>query len=317
MGAALSYYTAFSLAPLIVFVLSLATLVVKKKDASKYIVDEVTSVMGDSGGKAVRDILDHAGTTHAVSWSTAISFIVLLIGASGAFGELQDSLNQIWEVPPQKHPFLAMFKERALSFAMVFVLGFFMLVSLVLSAVIEILSKAVVDQFPTVGLEVANTLISFVVFSALFCVIFRLLPEVPLKWSDVWPGAIFSAALFIVGKFLLGSLYFFQQHVVFPLWRGGIFHRHSRLGLLLGPDSLHGSGILPRLHDEIWVVARQDRQARQGRSHGQSPLSSWRNTKRWRRDLARPRRSRRFAISFSAWGRIVRTSRKVRKPGSV
>ena len=204
MGAALSYYTAFSLAPLVVFILSIATLVVKKKDASKYIVDEVTNLMGSSGGNAVKEILSHAGTAHAASWSTAISFVVLLVGASGAFGELQDALNQIWEVPPQKHPFLTLCKERALSFAMVFVLGFFMLVSLVLSALIELLSKVVVNQFPAFGLEAINTLISFVAFSGLFCVIFRILPDVPLRWGDVWPGAIFSAALFIVGKFLLG-----------------------------------------------------------------------------------------------------------------
>lgn len=204
MGAALSYYTAFSLAPLIILVLSIATLVLKQKDANNYIVQEVTNVMGANGGAAVQEIVDHAGSTHVVSWSTGISFIVLLIGASGAFGELQDSLNQIWDVPPYRNAFLAMVKERALSFAMVFVLGFFMLVSLTLSAVIAVVSKAVVNHFPSVGLEVANTFISFFVFSALFCVIFRILPDVELEWSDVWPGAVFSSALFIIGKFLLG-----------------------------------------------------------------------------------------------------------------
>jgi membrane protein len=204
MGAALSYYTAFSLAPLVVFILSLATLVVKKKDANFYIVQEVTNLVGPKGGAAVQEILDHAKSTHTLSWGTAISFVVLLIGASGAFGELQDSLNQIWEVPPEKHPFLAMLKERALSFAMVFVLGFFMLVSLGLSAVIAAVSGQVVHHFPEAGLELVNSVISFLVFSVLFSVIFRLLPDVPLKWGDVWPGAIFSALLFIIGKFLLG-----------------------------------------------------------------------------------------------------------------
>jgi membrane protein len=204
MGAALSYYTAFSLAPLVVFVLSAASLVMKKKQASNYIVQEVTDLMGPKGGAAVQEIVDHAASTHAASWGTVISFIVLLIGASGAFGELQDSLNQIWDVPPQKNAFLSMIKERALSFAMVFVLGFFMLVSLVFSAMIEALSKLVVYRFPAAGLELTNTLISFVAFFGLFCIIFRMLPDVPLKWSDVWPGAIFSSALFIIGKFLLG-----------------------------------------------------------------------------------------------------------------
>ena len=204
MGAALSYYTAFSLAPMLVFILSLASLVVKEKDASHYIVLEVADLMGAKGGAAVQEILDHATSAKTLSWGTAISFAVLLVGASGAFGELQDSLNQIWEVPSQRNPFLSMLKERALSFAMIFVLGFFMLVSLALSAFIAALSGAVVNQFPAVGLEVANTAISFVVFSGLFSIIFWLLPDVTLRWSDVWSGAILSAALFIIGKFLLG-----------------------------------------------------------------------------------------------------------------
>jgi membrane protein len=204
MGAALSYYTAFSLAPLVVVTLSIASLVIQKKDASADIVQEVTSLVGDKGGDAFQEILNHASDTHSASWSTVIGFLVLLVGASGAFGELQDSLNQIWEVPPQQHPVLAMIKDRAVSFAMVFVLGFFMLVSLTLSALIAAVSNLVVHQFPTIGLELANTAISVIVFSVLFSIIFKLLPDLPLHWSDVWPGALFSAVLFIIGKFLLG-----------------------------------------------------------------------------------------------------------------
>jgi membrane protein len=204
MGAALSYYTAFSLGPLVGLILTLASLVVRRRDASHYIIQEVSDLVGANGGAAVKQILEHTSSIHFASWSTVVSFIVLLVGASGAFGELQDSLNQIWEVPPERHPFLAMIKGRALSLAMIFVLGFFMLVSLLLSAVIAALSGMVVHQFPTVGLELANSLISVIVFSILFCFMFRVLPNVPLHWSDVWPGAILSAVLFIIGKFLLG-----------------------------------------------------------------------------------------------------------------
>ena len=225
MGAALSYYTAFSLAPLVVLILTVASFLVVhehskagqswvdsytifgyplEKSPADYIVDEVTDIMGKSGGSAVHEIFNHAGNTHALSWSTAISLVILLVSASGAFGELQDSLNQIWGVTSKQNPFLVMIRGRALSFAMVFVLGFFMLVSLLLSTMISIVSHMVVTHFPTIGLEAANTLISFVVFTGLFCVIFRVLPDVPLRWSDVWPGALLSAVLFIIGKFLLG-----------------------------------------------------------------------------------------------------------------
>jgi len=248
MGAALSYYTAFSLAPLVVFILSIVSLVVQKDSARQAIVNEANNLIGHKGGAAVQDILTHASYSAAdvneantitspvkpggivvgenyrppptswripmavhrkphhseTFWGTVISLVILLVGASGAFGELQDSLNQIWEVPPQKHPFLTMIKERALSFAMIFVLGFFMLVSLLLSALIAWVSRLVAFQFPTAGLELTNTGISLLIFSALFTIIFRMLPDVDLKWSDVWPGAVFSSVLFILGKFLLG-----------------------------------------------------------------------------------------------------------------
>jgi membrane protein len=203
MGAALSYYTAFSLAPLVVFIVSLASLVVKKKEASGYIVNEVTNLVGANAAASVQDILTHA-SAQKLSWGTGISFVILLLGASGAFGELQDSLNQIWEVQSKRHPFLVMIKARALSFAMVFVLGFFMLVSLLFSALIAAISGFVAPDFPAAGLEAVNTFISFLVFTGLFSVIFWMLPDVPLRWGDVWSGAVLSSTLFILGKFLLG-----------------------------------------------------------------------------------------------------------------
>jgi membrane protein len=204
MGAALAYYTAFSLAPLVVFILSVASLVVKTRDAGAYIVQEITGLMGARAGDAVQEILTHANSTRTLSWGTLISFLVLLLGASGAFGELQDSLNQIWEIPPQPHPFLAMIKDRILSFAMVFVLGFFMLVSLLLSAGLALAGHLLAHHFSAPGLEVLNTAVSFLVFTGLFTVIFRLLPDVTLLWKDVYGGALLSSALFIAGKFLLG-----------------------------------------------------------------------------------------------------------------
>jgi membrane protein len=203
MGAALSYYTAFSLAPLVVFSVSLASLVVKRQEAGGYIVREVTNLIGANAAAAVQEILIHT-SSQKLSWGAVIGFLILLLGASGAFSEMQDSLNQIWEVKPKQHPFLVMVKERALSFAMVFVLGFFMLVSLLLSAFLAAFSHLVARQFPAAGLEAINTFLSFLVFSGLFAVIFWMLPDVPLRWRDVWPGAVLSSALFIVGKFLLG-----------------------------------------------------------------------------------------------------------------
>jgi membrane protein len=204
MGAALAYYTAFSLAPLLVLIFSIASLIwTGRGDAVRRITDQVVNLIGPQAGDAVQEILSHAASTRTASWGTAISIVILLFSASSAFGEMQDALNQIWEVPPQKQPFLAMVRERALSFAMVFILGFLMLASLAMSTIIKAFSKVLPAQFPAVSWEIANDAISFLVFTTLFAAIFRVLPNAPLTWRDVLPGALFSTLLFIVGKLLL------------------------------------------------------------------------------------------------------------------
>jgi len=204
MGAALAYYTAFSLAPLIILLLSGVSLFMKRDEAARRIVAQISDLVGAEGGKVVQEILSHAGSTSSLSWSTVVSFIVLWISASGAFGELQDSLNTIWEVPKRKHPWRTMIKDRLLSLSMVFVLGFFMVASLMVSTFVTALTDWWGSTYSKTGLELLNTLISTVVISGLFAVVFRLLPDTRLDWKDVLPGAIFSAVLFIAGKFVLG-----------------------------------------------------------------------------------------------------------------
>jgi membrane protein len=205
MGAALAYYTAFSLAPLLVLLYSVASLIwTRQGEAVRHITDKFKDLIGDQAQNAVQEILSHAASAKTAWWGTVISVVILLFSASSAFGEMQDSLNEIWEVPPQKQAFLAMVRERALSFAMVLILGLLMITSLATSAIISALKKLLIGKFPAVGWELANEAVSLLVFTALFAVIFRILPNVPLSWRDVWPGALFSTLLFIVGKLLLG-----------------------------------------------------------------------------------------------------------------
>jgi membrane protein len=203
MGAALAYYTAFSLAPLVILILSVISLVMERHAAAQDLVAQISDLVGAEGGSVVQGILDHAGSTEALSWSTAVSLVVLWISASGAFGELQDSLNTIWEVPEQKHAWWAMLRQRMLSLSMVFVLGFFLVASLVVSTVITGLTSAFVGPGSKIALEVGNSAFSLVIIAALFGFVFRYLPDAKLRWRDVMPGAIFSAALFILGKFCL------------------------------------------------------------------------------------------------------------------
>ncbi len=206
MGAALAYYTAFSLAPLVVLVVGLVSLFVDQSMARAQLVAEISSLVGKEGGSTVESILVHSGKQEAGFWAAILGFVVLLIGASGVFAELQDSLNTIWEIPPRSRPWLALIRERLLSFAMVFALGFLVLVSLVLSATITALGTYMKGWMPGTEAfwESANSLISLVIVTLLFAALFRFLPDVKVPWRDVWTGAIMTAALFVLGKFLLG-----------------------------------------------------------------------------------------------------------------
>jgi len=206
MGAALAYYAILSLAPLVILSLSLMSLLVQRTTAQTEIVDQFSALVGRQGGEMVSTILAGAASTKAGVWSAIVGFVVLLIGASGAFGELQDSLNQIWEVKVTERSWMAMIKDRLLSFAMVFVIGFLLLVSLLLSAAISAAAKFLQGYLPGNGAvwELGNAAVSIVIVTVLFALIFRILPDTYIAWRDVWVGSALTAALFTVGKFLIG-----------------------------------------------------------------------------------------------------------------
>jgi membrane protein len=206
MGAALAYYAILSLAPLVILSLSLMSLLVQRSTAQTEIVDQFSALVGRQGGEMVATILAGTASTTAGVWSAIVGFVVLLIGASGAFGELQDSLNQIWDVKVADRPWTAMIKDRLLSFAMVFVIGFLLLVSLLLSAAISAAAKFLQGYLPANGAvwELGNAVVSVLVVTVLFALIFRILPDTYIAWRDVWVGAGLTAALFTIGKFLIG-----------------------------------------------------------------------------------------------------------------
>jgi membrane protein len=206
MGAALAFYTALSLAPLVLLVVGIVSLVVEQDAARARIVTEFSTLIGKEGGATIETILAHAPKGGGGTWAAVIGFAALLFGASAVFGELQESLNAIWEVPPRKRRWITLIRDRLLSMATVFVLGFLVLVSLLLSAGIAALSASMTAWLPGARViwECANTLVLLLVVTLLFAALFRLLPDVKVAWRDVWTGAAMTAALFIIGKFLLG-----------------------------------------------------------------------------------------------------------------
>ena len=179
MGAALSFYTIFSLAPLAIFVLSLVSLVVERDAARNEIVGQFRKFVGNEGAGMMEMILTKTSTESAGSLGTVLGFVVLLIGASGVFGELQDSLNQIWGVSSKRHPVFIMVKERVFSFAMVFVMGFLMLVSFMFSAFLAAAGTWLHAQLPGLdsSWEYGNDVVSLLVIAILFALIFRLIPD--------------------------------------------------------------------------------------------------------------------------------------------
>ena len=206
LAAALSYYTLLSLSPLLVFAVAVAGLVFGEEAARGQIAAQLQQVFGPEAGDAIQTIMVHAKQPGSGALGTVIGVAVLLFGASGVFGELQESLNTIWEVAPRPgRGILGIVKDRFLSFTMVLGVAFLLLVSLVVSAALSALGNWVSDfvgvQWVWQGV---NFVVSLAMITVLFALVFKVIPDVTIRWRDVWMGAAVTAALFTVGKFLFG-----------------------------------------------------------------------------------------------------------------
>jgi membrane protein len=206
LGAALSFYTMLSLAPLVILVIAIASLVSGHSAAQNEIVRQVQGIMGAEGAKAVESVIEH-GKKPAGVFASVIGAITLLVGASGAFSELQSALNKIWDVQPKdRNGVASLIKARLFSFGMVLAVGFLLLVSLVITAGLAVLGKFFAEVLPMSELlmHTINFAVSFAGISALFALIFKYVPEAKIDWKDVGEGAIATALLFTFGKSLIG-----------------------------------------------------------------------------------------------------------------
>ncbi|HEX2224054.1 MAG TPA: YihY/virulence factor BrkB family protein, partial [Thermoanaerobaculia bacterium] len=171
------------------------------------IFDEFRGLMGDQAALLVQEILQSAARPATGRTATVLGFVTLLLGATAVFGQLQDSLNRVWDVAPKPGAVLTtLLRKRMLSFAVVLSLGFLLLVSLVLSAALSGFSNYLERHLdiPAAVLSISNLLLSFLVVALLFATIYRLLPDVRLEWQDVLFGSVLTALLFVVGKSLIG-----------------------------------------------------------------------------------------------------------------
>jgi membrane protein len=208
LAAALAYYTIFSIAPLLIIVIAIAGAVFGEEAARGQIVGQIQGLVGKDGAQFIQTAITNANKPQTGAMASIISVVVLLVGATGLFTELQDSLNTIWEVKPKPGRGINnMIRLRFLSFAMVLGIGFLLLVSLVISTALAALSTYFSNLIPGVDFlwPIINFIISFAITTFLFGLIFKVLPDVEIAWSDVLIGAILTSFLFSIGRFLLGQ----------------------------------------------------------------------------------------------------------------
>lgn len=204
-AAAIAYFTVFSLGPLLLIVIAIASLVFGHDQAQQAIVGQFSGLMGKSSGDALTSMVQGAGNTGTSTIATIIGVITLLITASGAFSEIQSSLNTIWKAEP-KAGLSRLVRARVVSLGLVMTLGFLMVVSLVLSAGLTAFGNWLNTIFPAARLvmTVLNVVISIALLSAVFAAVYKVLPDTEISWRDVAVGAVATAILFTIGKSLIG-----------------------------------------------------------------------------------------------------------------
>lgn len=206
-SAALSYYAAFSLAPLLLIAISVAGWFFGDEAVRGQVDDYLQGSLGNVGAGALQDMIAHARKPEKNLLASIAGLVMLLFGAGGVFGQLQEALNTVWGVRRRSgRGFKGLVKDRFLSFAMVLGTGFLLLTSMILSAVLQGLSTWVgsILSLPTQVWAAISAVLSFGVVTVLFAAIFKVLPDARIAWKHVWGGAVFTAALFSIGKFIIG-----------------------------------------------------------------------------------------------------------------
>jgi membrane protein len=208
LAAALSYYTLFSLAPLLTIAIAMAGLFFGQEAAQNQVVETSRGLVGKESAQAIQEMIESAGEKPAAGIiSTLFGVVALLFGAGGVVGQLQTSLNKVWGVAPKPGQGVWGFiRQRFVSYAMVLSIGFLLLVSLVVSAVLSGMSRLLSNMFG--GAEALvhglDLLVSFAFITLLFALIYKFLPDARIRWKDVWIGAAFTSLLFTIGKTLIG-----------------------------------------------------------------------------------------------------------------
>ena len=318
LAAALAYYTIFSLAPLLIIAIAIAGLVFGRQAAHGEMVSQLEGVIGQEAALFVETMVENAGQSqNAGIMATIIGLATLVFGATGVFSQLQDALNTVWGVKPDPdRGLMGMVQARLWSFVMVLGIGLLLLVSLAVSAALPALGT-VTGLLPgsEIWWQVLNLVVSFVILTFLFAMIFKILPDVKITWSDVWVGAAITALLFTIGKLLIG-LYLGRSSVSSTYGAAGslvvllLWIYYSAQVILLGAEftqvyaKRYGSKIRPD-NGAAWV--RPKMQARQGLEDPERKARPGRMEVSLKRELAGPATDQPAGatVEHSGWRRLV------------
>lgn len=207
-SASLSYYTVFSIGPILVLMIALAGIFYGAEAIQGKVFTELNGLVGNSAAKQIEEVIQNLQLSGKSNMALVISIVTLIIGATTVFGDMQNSINKIWHVRPKpKKGWLKLIQDRLLSSSLVIGLGFLLVVTLIVNGIILALTGQLQRYFPEITvvlMNVINFVISFVVIVILFSVIFKTLPDVNIQWKTVRAGALFTAILFVIGRYLIG-----------------------------------------------------------------------------------------------------------------
>jgi membrane protein len=208
LSAALAFYTIFSIAPVLLIAVGVASFFLAPDAATNQIVGEMDKMIGAQGANAVRQVIESSRGFGKGIWAVSVGTVTLITGATAVFGQLQGALNQMWDVQakPDRGVIMSLIVDRVRSFSIAVCVGFLLLVSLVISALISGLQNYMNHWLPGIPWvwQTANAVSSFVVIAILFAMIYKFLPDVVISWKDVWTGAAVTAVLFTGGKYAIG-----------------------------------------------------------------------------------------------------------------
>jgi len=207
-SASLAYSTIFALSPLLVLIISLASIFYGKDAIQGKLFSEINQLVGSDAANQIQILIEKSALSGGSTLSLIISIVVLMVGATAIFTEIQDTLNIIWRVRPKpKKGFQKLLINRVLSFSMIISLGFLLVVSLVVNGIVAALSQRLSNIFPEITVllvQAFNIFLTFSIITTLFAIIFKFLPDVKISWKDVRVGAIATALLFMLGRVLIG-----------------------------------------------------------------------------------------------------------------